>query len=48
MTNICVLLDSLKIQTSLIFVGEGLVVTEETREGKEAVVLVWWAVVDKL
>jgi hypothetical protein len=36
------------IQTSLRFVGEGLVVMEEMREGKEVVVVEWWAVADML
>jgi hypothetical protein len=48
MTNICALLGSLKIRTSLIFVEEELVVMEEIREEKEVVVFEWWAAVDKL
>jgi hypothetical protein len=47
MTNICVQIGSLTIQTSLKFVAEGLVVMEDM-EGKEVMVLVRWAVVDML
>jgi hypothetical protein len=40
--------DLLKIQTSLRFEEEGLVVMDEIWEEKEVVVFEWWAVVDKL
>lgn len=47
MTSICVQIGSLMIQSSLRFVGGGLVVMEET-EGKEGTVSVRWAPADKL
>jgi hypothetical protein len=47
MTNICVQTGSLMIQTSLRFVGGGLVATEEM-EGWEVAVLARLAGVDKL